>query len=131
MRKKGLLLDVIQPMFRETCNVEEVIRTLNIALLCVQHQPEKRPKMSKVVTMFFGNMNVEVSSDEVDSATSDFRNILGEAFDYPAELPGMEAIEEESPGLQLLGRDAHLSWSFSKSATSSSSHLELRTTSGK
>lgn len=77
MREKSLLFDILQPQLRDHCNVAEVIRAINIALLCVQHQPERRPTMSQVVTMFLGNMDIEVRSDEFDKICSNFRDLAG------------------------------------------------------
>lgn len=40
---------------------EEFVRLMKVAFLCVQHDPESRPKMSHVVEMLSGN--VEISDD--------------------------------------------------------------------
>ncbi|KAJ6770515.1 SERINE/THREONINE-PROTEIN KINASE [Salix purpurea] len=39
----------------ETCNLTEVMRSIHIGLLCVQHSPADRPSMSAVVLMLGGD----------------------------------------------------------------------------
>lgn len=36
---------------RESCNFSEILRSIHVALLCVQKHPEDRPSMSNVVLM--------------------------------------------------------------------------------
>ena len=38
----------------ESCNLSEVLRSIHVALLCVQHCPEDRPSMSSVILMLCG-----------------------------------------------------------------------------
>ncbi|XP_057796590.1 G-type lectin S-receptor-like serine/threonine-protein kinase At4g03230 isoform X2 [Salvia miltiorrhiza] len=44
-------LDVIDPTLSESCEKSEVIKCINIGLLCVQEDPNERPSMSTVVIM--------------------------------------------------------------------------------
>ncbi|KAK3199389.1 hypothetical protein Dsin_022804 [Dipteronia sinensis] len=53
--KEGKLLELIDPIFGESCNESEVIRCIHISLLCLEHQPDTRPSMSSVVLMLGGD----------------------------------------------------------------------------
>lgn len=46
---------MIDDFFSEKCNSSEVIRSIHVGLLCVQHRPEDRPDMSAVVLMLNGD----------------------------------------------------------------------------
>lgn len=74
LQKRGSLLDVLPPDLRNECVVVEAIQAINIALLCVQQDPRRRPSMSEVVTMFLGNKDVKSISEE------DTRDGLSHAF---------------------------------------------------
>lgn len=127
MREKSLLLDILQPELREDCNVAEVIRVINIALLCVQHHPERRPTMSQVVTLFLGNMDIEVYSNEFDNFHSNLKELVMANDDYDA----LQIIEEESPEFPLLNlTQSSLEISSSRSGSQPNS-IELSTVSGR
>ncbi|XWS10962.1 hypothetical protein CRYUN_Cryun38cG0043400 [Craigia yunnanensis] len=49
--KKGKPFELIDLFLRESCSQSEVVRCIQIALLCVQQHPEDRPSMSSVVLM--------------------------------------------------------------------------------
>lgn len=51
MWKEGNPEKVIDDAIRETCILSEVLRCINISLLCVQQHPNDRPTMSSVVMM--------------------------------------------------------------------------------
>ncbi len=38
----------------------EILRTINVGLLCVQVAPSRQPSMDKVVAMLNGNMEIEI-----------------------------------------------------------------------
>lgn len=42
----------------EICSSSEVIRCIQVGLLCVQHRPEDRPDMSSVVLMLNGEKSL-------------------------------------------------------------------------
>ncbi|XP_057993331.1 G-type lectin S-receptor-like serine/threonine-protein kinase SD1-1 isoform X2 [Hevea brasiliensis] len=44
-------LELIDDCLRDSCIASEVIRCINVALLCVQKRPEDRPNMASVVVM--------------------------------------------------------------------------------
>ncbi|EOY12717.1 Serine/threonine kinases,protein kinases,ATP binding,sugar binding,kinases,carbohydrate binding, putative [Theobroma cacao] len=51
---EGKPLQLIAAPIRDTCNLSEVLRSIHIGLLCVQRNPEDRPRMSTVVLMLGG-----------------------------------------------------------------------------
>ncbi|XP_024447886.2 G-type lectin S-receptor-like serine/threonine-protein kinase At4g27290 isoform X3 [Populus trichocarpa] len=53
--KEGRSLELIDELKVESCYVPEVLRSIHVGLLCVQHSPEHRPSMSTVVLMLEGN----------------------------------------------------------------------------
>lgn len=84
--KSGNLLDVLQPELRDSCVSSEVVRAINIGLLCVQHREEKRPSMSNIVTMLIGNMGVEGFLGESSNLTCSFNDLMtsiSQDIDYP------------------------------------------------
>ncbi|CAK7338301.1 unnamed protein product, partial [Dovyalis caffra] len=50
--KDGKALELI--VAGESCNLSEVMRCINICLLCVQQHPDDRPSMASVVWMLGG-----------------------------------------------------------------------------
>ncbi|KAB5521600.1 hypothetical protein DKX38_025919 [Salix brachista] len=52
--KDGKPLELIEALPEESCNLSEVMRCINISLLCVQQHPDDRPSMSTVVWMLGG-----------------------------------------------------------------------------
>ncbi|KQK14050.1 receptor-like serine/threonine-protein kinase SD1-8 [Brachypodium distachyon] len=57
--KEGRNLEFLDQSIAETSNVTEVVRCIQIGLLCVQEQPRHRPAMS-AVTMMLGSENAEL-----------------------------------------------------------------------
>ncbi|XP_061354441.1 cysteine-rich receptor-like protein kinase 10 isoform X2 [Gastrolobium bilobum] len=49
--KDGKPLELMDPILRESCNPNEVIRSIHIGLLCVQEDPADRPTMARIVLM--------------------------------------------------------------------------------
>ncbi|KAI3686253.1 hypothetical protein L1987_79927 [Smallanthus sonchifolius] len=47
--KEGQLMELVDPSITDSCHLYEVIRSIELALLCVQRNPDDRPSMSSVV----------------------------------------------------------------------------------
>ena len=45
------MLELVDPTMTESCNSEQFMKCVKIALICVQEDPSERPTMSTVVTM--------------------------------------------------------------------------------
>ncbi|RZC74185.1 hypothetical protein C5167_049670 [Papaver somniferum] len=70
LNEKGNLLDLIDPILKSNYSKKEVLRMLNIALLCTNRSPALRPMMSTVVGMLKGRLPV-LESYVVSSARTD------------------------------------------------------------
>jgi hypothetical protein len=46
------VLDLMDPALHEVCNADQFVKCVNVGLLCVEEDPNDRPIMSNVVTMF-------------------------------------------------------------------------------
>ncbi|KAK4485098.1 hypothetical protein RD792_007707 [Penstemon davidsonii] len=55
--REGRSLELVESFLGNSCNLSEVLRSIHVGLLCVQHRPEERPSMSSVVQML-GNEGV-------------------------------------------------------------------------
>jgi len=49
--RDGQSLEFVDPSIADTSNAMEVLKCIQIGLLCVQEQPKRRPTMSAVTTM--------------------------------------------------------------------------------
>lgn len=119
MYRKGLLFDVLEPALRDSCVIPEVLRTLNVGLLCVQNDPERRPSMAQVVFMLMGNTDVEVFLEEPEDITRlQFQHLFG-TTDHQMEHSTLETVVEDgSFGFPLLESG------FSESSCSSTSSTQ-------
>lgn len=54
LHNEGRSLEMVDPNLGESCYLSEVLRSIHVALLCVQQFPEDRPSMSSVVLMLGG-----------------------------------------------------------------------------
>ncbi|PON41048.1 Cysteine rich receptor like kinase [Parasponia andersonii] len=59
--KDGQEVEFVDPWLMESSPPHEVLRCLHIGLLCVQEDPEDRPKMSEVVVSLRGSESVSLS----------------------------------------------------------------------
>ncbi|KAI3721389.1 hypothetical protein L2E82_32399 [Cichorium intybus] len=50
--EEGMVVQLLGAEMRDSCVVSEVLRSIHIGLLCVQHHAKDRPTMSSVVLMF-------------------------------------------------------------------------------
>ncbi|KAL5770390.1 hypothetical protein ACOSP7_014544 [Xanthoceras sorbifolium] len=49
--KEGAGLEIMHPSLRDSCSEDQVLRCINVALLCVEDSPLDRPSMSVVISM--------------------------------------------------------------------------------
>ncbi|XP_037493480.1 G-type lectin S-receptor-like serine/threonine-protein kinase At4g27290 [Jatropha curcas] len=54
LHMEGRSVEMIDALIKNSCNLNEVLRSIHIGLLCVQRSPEDRPSMSSVVFMLGG-----------------------------------------------------------------------------
>jgi hypothetical protein len=102
------LLDVLEPELRDSCVAAEVIRAINVGLLCVQHRAERRPCMSQAVIMLSGSMNVEGFIGDAGNDKSSFKELLSticEDKDYPV----LRKLVEDSTMYPMLSLESQFS----------------------
>ena len=56
--EKGRPLELMDRDIESTCSKEDVLRVIEVALLCTQAVPTKRPSMSRIVAMLTGDVQV-------------------------------------------------------------------------
>ncbi|CAN1313383.1 G-type lectin S-receptor-like serine/threonine-protein kinase At4g11900 [Linum perenne] len=49
--REGTPLQLMDPTLTSSCDTEQVLRCINVGLLCIEHIPEDRPTMSEVISM--------------------------------------------------------------------------------
>ncbi|XP_074267433.1 cysteine-rich receptor-like protein kinase 7 [Silene latifolia] len=59
---EGLSYDFIDPVLCNNCSSNEVMRCIQIGLLCVQADPDERPTMTVVVLMLTGSIDLPLPS---------------------------------------------------------------------
>ncbi|KAG6737307.1 hypothetical protein POTOM_058821 [Populus tomentosa] len=59
LQKNGNIMEIVDPRLGSEFNKKEVVRMINVALLCTNQSPALRPTMSTVVSMLEGKTDVE------------------------------------------------------------------------
>ncbi|KAI3748627.1 hypothetical protein L6452_11857 [Arctium lappa] len=89
LHKEGKSLDLVSPSLRPSCIDSQVLRSIHIGLLCVQHHAEDRPTMSSVVLML-GNENALPPPKQPAFFTEEN---LGK-FDSTSSVPTLDSVDE-------------------------------------
>ncbi len=86
LHKTNMLISLVDQKIHDTIVESEMRRVINVALLCVQVEPTKRPIMSQVLSMLQGEMDLpnilpsstqtSVSSLFMDASTSESNHLL-------------------------------------------------------
>nr|XP_043631538.1 G-type lectin S-receptor-like serine/threonine-protein kinase At4g27290 [Erigeron canadensis] len=76
--KEGRLMELIDPTLVESCRPPEVLRSIEVGLLCVQHSPEERPNMSNVIRMLAGEGAVPQPKEPAFFTEKDDHWLVGE-----------------------------------------------------
>ena len=58
LHRDGAPLELVERSLRDSCNIPEVLRSIHVALLCVQRSPEDRPNMSTAVLMLSSEIDL-------------------------------------------------------------------------
>lgn len=91
-------LEVIDVSIRRSrYSEEEVLRTINVGLLCIQANPSLRPSMSQVVDMLEGKISVDVSHCQPPYLSSHGKS---KVFAEESSLSGLEGPWEGSVSSQ-------------------------------
>ncbi len=120
-------MDLMDPKLNDSYFHEEIWRSINVGLLCVQITPSRRPSMDKVVAMLKGDMEIEVVIQE-----SHYQNVNYDAIltNRKSSNVYLNVIDEQSDmdeepliGLGgLITKPSHVS-SYSYGNTSKSSQI--------
>jgi hypothetical protein len=109
---EGVPLDILDPTLHlQEDDQNEVLRVIQIAFVCVQETPEKRPSMAHVISMLQGDM--EVSIDEVHQRRPLFTwNPMAKGSNYNGATVEGSASDQR----QLQGEEPSSSWSLELSS---------------
>ncbi|PQP96912.1 putative leucine-rich repeat receptor-like serine/threonine-protein kinase [Prunus yedoensis var. nudiflora] len=84
LKEQGNLMDLVDPRLGSDFNKEEMMRTINVALLCCNATSTIRPTMSSVVSMLEGRAAVQIlvsdpnaSNNEMEAMMKHFESTLG------------------------------------------------------
>jgi hypothetical protein len=66
LHKTNMLISLVDAKIQNTIVESEVQRVINVALLCEQIEPTKRPLMTHVLVMLEGKMDLPRSSSSID-----------------------------------------------------------------
>ena len=68
--------DIMDPTLEETCSTSELVRCVQVALLCVQENAADRPTMSDVVSMLGSDVSIlpEPKQSSLSSCTRQSAN---------------------------------------------------------
>lgn len=90
------MLDLLDPQIQKTADSAEVIRVINLAFLCLEFYPEKRPTMSEAVSMLQGIIDVTLyKSGDIGNSPSSYR--ANSPHGYTPLLPSLDSTSEEHP----------------------------------
>ncbi|KAI3879796.1 hypothetical protein MKX03_000415 [Papaver bracteatum] len=100
LKEKGNLLD---PILKSNYSKKEILRMLNIALLCTNRSPALRPMMSTVVGMLKGRLPVQesyvVSSARTDDTMSSAS--ASEGISYDTQIHTSTSSQGSSTQLEM------------------------------
>jgi hypothetical protein len=95
LHEDGRVLDLVEMKLQDMPIKEELKRVVNIALLCIQSAPSKRPTMSNVVAMLSGDKIAEEATRRSEfTKEDDFQSLLVNVI--PSN-PGLTTVNEDSP----------------------------------
>ncbi|XP_022136550.1 probable LRR receptor-like serine/threonine-protein kinase At1g53440 [Momordica charantia] len=97
LQEEGNLLELVDPSLGSNYSKEEVMRMLQIALLCTNLSPTLRPTMSSVVSMLEGKLAIEVSNIKRNTADRDARFKAFEKLSQDSQT----SISTSSQGIQM------------------------------
>ncbi|XP_026458309.1 probable leucine-rich repeat receptor-like serine/threonine-protein kinase At3g14840 isoform X1 [Papaver somniferum] len=74
LQENGNLMELVDPKLESEFEEEEVLRMINIALMCTNTSPTLRPKMSSVVSMLESQTSIgEFVSNSISESTDDLK----------------------------------------------------------
>ena len=81
--KAGSPFELVDPILRESCSKDQVLRCIHVGLLCVEDNAVDRPIMSDVISMLTSEAQLPLPKQP---AFSSARSVMeGKSFSNPAE----------------------------------------------
>ncbi|KAI3969382.1 hypothetical protein MKX01_019943 [Papaver californicum] len=113
LQKNGNLMELVDPKLGSKFDKEEVLRMINIALMCTNTSPTLRPKMSSVISMLEGRTPVgECVLDPIGESSNDLK--FKAVGDYHEQNSDQNMIHYSEP--QSYSKDAPCSESSTSAA---------------
>ncbi|KAB5511951.1 hypothetical protein DKX38_028979 [Salix brachista] len=110
LQKNGDIMEMVDPRLGSAFNKKEVVRMINVALLCTNQSPALRPIMSTVVSMLEGKTDVEelvmVPSTSSDQWTT-FNKFAQSSFSGSSSENKSLAKSSEGPWTTSSSSSAH------------------------
>ncbi|KAB5511967.1 hypothetical protein DKX38_028995 [Salix brachista] len=104
LQKNGDIMEMVDPRLGSAFNKKEVVRMINVALLCTNQSPALRPTMSIVVSMLEGKTDVDelvmvpsTLSDQSGYATASFNKFAQASFSGSSSENKSLAKSSEGP----------------------------------
>jgi len=79
-----MLINLVDQKLNDTIVEIELQRVTKVALLCVQHDPRRRPLMSRVLLMLQGEMEIEVAFGEFELQANIYEKPQASCIDGPS-----------------------------------------------
>ncbi|GLU18027.1 hypothetical protein SLE2022_343500 [Rubroshorea leprosula] len=97
LKEKGSLLELVDPRLESNYNKKEVMRMINVALLCTNPSPAGRPIMSSIVSMLEGKTVVDELSLDPGTSIDSLKK-----FDQTLEVEDTQESLTESKSIECL-----------------------------
>jgi hypothetical protein len=88
--KAGRPFELVDPILRESCSKDQVLRCIHVGLLCVEDNAVDRPIMSDVISMLTSEAQLPLPKQP---AFSSARSVMeGKSFSKPAETGSINYV---------------------------------------
>ena len=90
---------VDEKLKQDETSKDNIMRMINLGLLCMHYKASNRPTMSEVVSMMMGNMHIDIASKRYTCINEYTRSLL----DSSMLLTSLTSIDEEDSKTVPLG----------------------------
>ena len=103
--EKGSPLELMDPDIDSTCSKEEVLRVIEVALLCTQAVPTMRPKMSQVVAMLTSAVEI-IPAASRPGYIKDWQSLNSTPGTGSTPVVATTSMQNSTESLSLLRQDS-------------------------